>query len=284
MGLVKLDRVEELGMKEKDGSIEEITRVAIVTGLSGTDYTALTEALNSAGVPVYNSPLAGTGFESLLLCDRSVQMKDNDMAYVTLTYKVPGIGSNQDLQSPLNGVILGTTRSRVQQKKTNFYTDASGNRQFITVSYTFPPNDPDFPNQTVVQGGTIDASYVNSEFTIKGMVSTNTPWLLELNIRNTVNALLWKEGPPRTWLCTEVMWEPTGIVIVNGVKLGRYHFEFSFSQNQDTWDADIVFIDPRTSKPPNGLIPNVGYKRIPYLRSLDFDRFFGAFVEGWQQF
>lgn len=279
--VVKIDRVDTLQMQEVNGAVAEITRRAIVSGLVNTDYTVLRESLDAIGIPSYGDTLPGTGFEGLVLVERSPRVlnDDNGTVVVDLVYK--SAMDNQDLPSSNGlGAIYGTGRASVAQKSTNFYVPYGGsiqplqNAQQITVKHTFPSDDPDYPNKTIIQGGEVNVYVPEANFAFTAFINVGNPWGPVAAVLGKINNGLFLSQPAYCWMCTEVMFA--------AVKPGRYKFKFEFQLNLDTWDPEAIFIDQRTGRPPPNLVPGEGYKQIPYNARVNFPAIFGTLFEGYQ--
>jgi hypothetical protein len=179
------------------------------------------------------------------------------------------------------------------------------------------PHDPDYP-RNIVQSGEINIPYPQSTYSVEGIFPTNNPAALSYAIVASINVNRWQGQPPLTWICSECRWEVNDPSNRQGLGAGiartpTYRMGFEFQYNSDTWDPAVVFIDQRTSRPPAGVLiatdvagldvpakfggpgpervrrmavhPNgkqvpAGLWKVPALRRIDFDAFFGAIFEG----
>ena len=266
---VYIDSLETLTMKEKWGTIVEVTRLAIVRGLSGTDYSVMYDALTAAGIPPHNSFFTDPHFSHLHLVDRDVKMTDVDTAEVTLVF---GMYNDQgqwlggaDPGSPVwqNYAASGKTSCSVEQKKTNLYRDGgTGAESLIVLSHTYAGDDPDYAGRTIPQTGEVDVYIPQRTLVLEGQ-KYGSPYTMANFLIGGINNGFWRGASPHTWMCTEIAWE---------YRRTPYFFvTFTFQHNPDTWNPTAVFIDDRTSRPPQGLVPGVGYKYVRYHREIDFD-------------
>lgn len=281
MPQVKIDRIDTLSLDEVNGAVVEVQRRAQVTGLVSTSYLVLMEALTAAGIPAVGSALPGTGFEGLILTQRTPRLMNDDNGTVEVDLLYKSALGNQELPGNNGlGSIYGTGRASVAQKTTNFYVPYGGSvqpiqaAQQITVKHTYDLTDPDFPGQEVVQGGEISVYVPEANFSFESFVNTSNPWGPTALVLGKINNGVFLSQPALCWMCTEV--------VFNIVKPGRYKFKFEFQLNLDTWDPGAIFIDQRTGRPPPGLIPGVGYKIIPYHARVNFPAIFGSLFEGYQ--
>lgn len=284
---VRIDRLDLLTCEEHLGAIRKLTRKARIVGFitAPTSYLALNAVLAKAGIPAPGSFLDGDANSQLVLVSRIPTLLDDRSAYdVVLNYEHILDGSNQNFSGGGNpfGSIFGKTKCSVQQKKTNFYREKGvGNKKQITVAHRWPssgPNrDQDNPGVLHVQGGEVDVFIPQRTYHCEGYYDTIVPWVIADFLIATVNNTTWNNKPAREWMCTEVSWEMLRL------KPRRYRFGFEFQHNPDGWDPQVVFIDPRTQRPPQELVPGFGYKTIVYYKPVNFNQMFNGFFEGWQQ-
>lgn len=273
---VDVDRLDVLETKEKDGHLERLVLVAQVRNIEDTDYTALMTALNAGSVPQYGDHLNDVWSDidyDMVVKERNVKMIDSTTARVEIIYLNEIINPPQDLDDPRSGVVEGEVRCSVQQKTSNL--DRDGNQ--ITVTHTYPSDDPNHPDETITQGGEIQYFEAQRSVFIQGKKATSAPWLIANIIVGSVNESAWSGEAARTWLCTSCNWKLLNIP-ASGTEEYLMSFEFQF--DADTWDPTVVFIDDVTGKPPADLIEGTGYKTIEKLYSSDFDDLIGAPILG----
>lgn len=264
----KIDRVDDLNATEEDGVVTRLLRKIRVVDLSSTDYTVLFTALNTLGISP-QSKLPGT---SLVLRQRNPKLVDEDKATVDveLVYEHEAKNSGQSFSNPASGIVLGQVQVSVNQVRTN--TDRLG--EVVTVRHTWPHTDDTFADKTSEQSLDFDFFQPQSRRIYKGRVSTQFPWILERAIIGKINANPWMGFGTSEWMCTGCDWEP-----VDGTAF-IYEFSFEFQHNPDGWNPQAFFIDPRTGRPPPGLVEGVGYKTVDRHVPADFETVIGARLQG----
>jgi len=248
--------------REGQGGVvgELVTRYRI-TGITDTDLGALKTALDASGVPSYGDAY-GADFPNLVVTGREVSIVDADAGTYDVDITYGHFTEDQDQDDPLTGVLQGELQASIQQVTSN--VDANGDT--ITVEHTYPSDDPDFPDETKVQGGEITYFEVQKTIRMRGFRTIARPWLIVSQIQNKLNKNPWNGGAARTWLCTNAT-----STILNRAGDGTYEMTFEFQYNPDGWDPTVVFIDERTGKPAVGLVEGTGYKQIQRLDEINFD-------------
>jgi hypothetical protein len=268
-----VDRLTILEAKERHGTIRKLVRMAEVSGIVSTDWDLLEEGLDSVGF-TYGSKLSTSSSSSaygLVLTERNPTMIDKDRVRVELVYENT-VDLPQDLDDPFTGAVLGEVRCNIGQKTSNL--DIDGDQ--VSVSHTYPADDPNHPDETLTQGG--EFSYFEPQQTvfIRGTKATRTPWLIANNIVGHVNNQSWAGQAARKWLCTGCTWKTAS---VSGATR-RYFMDFEFQFDRDGWDPTVVFIDDVTGKPPPNLVADVGYKTVEKMPAADFDAVVGSPIQG----
>lgn len=278
--MVKLDEINTLEVVERNNTLQRVTRVAIVTGLTANSYEVMLEGLDEVGVPNYGDhldPIPDRAAFQLIVNERRVNMVDKHTAHVTLTYEnAYNIDSVEDsFDNPHMGLVSGEVRCNVQQKSSNL--DINGNQ--VVLSHTYPANDPNFPGQTREQGGEFTYYVAQRSFSVHGIKATNAPWAVANSINGRVNFLPFSGEAARTWLCVGANWRPES----NGRHIdgiARYYMRFEFQFDSDTWDATVVYIDDITGRPPANLVPGTGIKTIQKIQAVNFENILGTLIHG----
>lgn len=268
-----IDRLSVLEATERHGTLRRLVRVAEVSGIETNNWDVLIDALDDA-IPAYGSKLTtsvgSTGY-GLILVERNPTVIDKDRVKVELVYE-NCVDLEQDLNSPFTGATLGEVRCNISQKSSNL--DINGDQ--VTVSHTYPEDDPNHPGETLEQGGEFTYYEAQQTVFIRGIKRTRTPWLLSNALVGRVNDQPWAGEAARTWLCVACSWKPAAVS--GGTR--RYFMDFEFQHNADTWDPDVIFIDDVTGKPPPDLVANVGYKTVTKMPTADFDELLGSPIQG----
>jgi len=275
--VVTLDRISILETNERHGALKRMVREALVSGITGvTNWEILTTALANAGVPQYGDFLTETVANNayqMRLIERNATVLDSGKVKIELVYEST-FDSEQFLDSPRGGLILGEVRCNIQQKTSN--VDINGDQ--VTVSHTYPADDPDYPSKEKIQGGQFQYYEPQRSIIITGIKVTATPWLVANSIIGRVNSVIFTTEAVRTWLCTSCNWRPgwSGESHENN----QYYMDFEYQFDPDTWDPTVVFQDDRTGQPPADLIANVGYKTVEKLPEADFEEIMGSLIQG----
>jgi hypothetical protein len=215
----------------------------------------------------------------LVLAERHAKILEGDinMADVSLQYNHVLDGPYQDLiKGNQFGIVYGKTRGSLTQVNTNFYTGFDGVDRQITTQHRFSQNDTHFPTRTVIQGGEVSVEVPQANFQLQGFIDTNQPQTIELFTEGHTNLTDFLDCIPDRWLCTECQYEITSSESPTDPTKARYAFKFEFQYKKGGWQPGVSFIDPRTNRPPVGLVPGVnqGYWRVPYYLGFDFTSFF----------
>lgn len=206
-----------------------------VDALDGDRFTRAASVLELGGIPRYGEP--HPTIPGILCLNVEVEMSDVRQALVTCTYRRPtprdapddGGGDDPGATSALE---IGAT---VQTAKTNL--DANGN--LMIVSYV-PSSGPVIARS---QGGTVDIQIPSPVLSVSRR-ETVAPWLDALKYVGRTNRFRWNRGEERTWLCTSIR----GTTDDGGV---TYQTAREFAYKEETWDATVVYTDPKTGKPPS---------------------------------
>lgn len=263
---VKLDRIEGNVGRKTDKGWENLTRIAIVEGLSATfGYQRIHEAVlalfNIHGITIGTvHPEEPTAFLRLI----SPETMTPTTIILRLVYKV------YPFQTPTLSV-----GGAVQQEQTN--QDFIGND--IELSYTYPI---DYPEQeranTTETTGVIITKFVprvtvnevrQEFFDLDGITPITHNIILNRSKRyqGTVNRDVWNIDPvalPNQWLCTTL----SGRTIDGGVS---YQVTYRFIHNPNFWNAKVVFIDPNTGKPAKNLVEGVSKADVIVYEERNFN-------------
>jgi hypothetical protein len=230
------------------GLIVGATREALVTW--DTDKTideALEYCLKDAGLPEVGDTLTING-QTIVLERRRPRLTDKRKAIVTIEYRRQEFSDPDD---PPGSDITYSGGTALRQLSTQL--DIGGAQ--ITVTHN-----------GVTQGGTVDALGPHSTLRASIIEATNSPGVTTLLWAGFVNQALWNGGPPGTWLCTSVTFEPADTTTTP--KRWRMNYEFEFQR--EGWDPDIIFTDPETGEPPPDLVLGEGYKTVTVYPTKSF--------------
>lgn len=263
MTTAKIQRTDLLTSQELDGAIIRLVTRSRVIELSDTSLEVLNSALAAAGIPAAGSSL--TGYPNLILKERNTTLVDQSTVDVDLVYEP--FYEDQDLDIPITSVLSTSARANVQQITTNL--DKDGNT--ITVEHTYPFDDPNFPGETIEQGGEIQVFVPQRTISVRGVKDTTRPWLITNSIIGKINNAPWMGEGLHEWMCVTANWELLSAVPV----ANKYRMEFVFQHNAETWNPQVVFIDSETGKPPKDLVEGTGFKTIRSHEEVNFESILG---------
>jgi hypothetical protein len=255
---VHWDTIREMDMVERDGAVISLTRGVIVEGLTEANYKNMFQALNNAGLPIANTSL-DTSYPDLRLVGRRVQpLPDSpDKGEVILEYAHLGVSEDNNFILHGSGTMQQTTTQ----------VDMYGNA--VAVGHEYAEDDPiveNLPANPHVIG--VEAPVLQAESTMwaTGVIPVNYPFLIQARYQGCVNAYYWAGGPAGTWLCTQVSWDPHNLHSLP--RQWKFRFEWQF--RKEGWQPTAVYCDPRTGRPPDGLVPGYGAVQFEWYPTVDF--------------
>lgn len=270
---ITVDNVFDMGADVEDGLIESYRRQLRLSGLTSTSPdNYVNEILNSTAVPSDGSAITVKG-QTLYLRGKSVDVGNDSPlggAIVNLTYRRSEGGSTETGTTPTIEV-RGSLR-QVERSK-----DANGDP--YQLQFTWPADAKGvYPNGQPKADTTQRVSGVlrvfEPEVTLVGEVSkaTNTPGTIVKSYLGKVNATTWQGEEPRTWLCSEATARPLNLT--QNPQL--WSFFFGFSLDESTWDSQttLVFIDPETNQPPDGIAEGNGLLTVTHYDTKNFNEDF----------
>lgn len=246
-----IDILEGVRWREEKGVVKEVSRLAVVSGLTlGPDAEqAVAQALNHVDMPKPGDshPLV----VGLFLADRFPVARDPTIMQVELRYKIPGLIDQPPPGEPwtLSG---GAALEEIETQ-----LDRDGNQ--VTVEH-----------QGVVQGVRIRPLMPREELNAEWTGQSTTPGQVVRAYVGKTNELTWQGWLPGSGLCMSITFDP--IDVTQSPPL--YRFNASFRQKDDDGsghDPQVVFIDPESGEPPPGLVAGVGYKTVPWYIRADFN-------------
>ncbi len=268
MPTVEMDKIGfgEPRATKRHGAFVALTRYALVSGLVNTDPRALKEAIDAIETAGYTmgSSLNAAGMENLVLVSVSPKiLKDSPTdAIATLEYAAAA-------EAEVDFLMSGTSSlTQVSSER-----DVAGNQ--ITVSHTFPEDDPDFANLTLTQGVEINVMYPTT--TLRGIRYLDTEFPHHISHRwvGYVNEAVWGGVPIGCALCTRAdfhLHDKSGSTL-------QWKFTFEFMIDLLGHQPNVVFQDARTGRPPPGLVWLSGYRTVPWYLYQDFNTLFPLIAE-----
>lgn len=221
----------------------EITRIALVKGLSGTADARLVNAVDSAaviaaGMPeIYDPHPTKTG---VLLRELRPEPIDSETVKVTLVYRDAGVSIYPREEARIS------VGSSVQQIETN--RDKSGNDLKVSHSWTAAEKARHYGDTVPtglatpdIQGGMV--TQFKPQATYEYAKRQNySPEGDAITFVGKVNNALWRGGAAGTWLCT-------GIVGRSNDNGEHYDVTYSFQYQASGWNPYYTYLMP-DGKPP----------------------------------
>lgn len=270
------ERLGSVHAVEVDGALSSLTRTFRVTGLTkqsaGYGYLALAEAANAvyaSGFPgvTVGGILPGTGYGNLVLSKVTPKILDVDATVCDVELEYVPVSS-----AAYYPVFQGS--SSLKQVTTE--KDYLGEQ--ILVEHTFPDDDVDFglnttfnPSDTtpkpVLQGGEVSILIPAAEQELTIMISTNTPMNYCLAYLGRINGFSWGGSAPYQWICSDASYT------IHNLASSPVTWKFSFKFQYDPlgWPKNAIFVDPRTGKPPQDLVPGEGIVEVNCYEVADFN-------------
>lgn len=243
--------------------LQRLQRAVLLTGIESSNPIGYISQIATASAVPRRSIYIGASLLTYRREEITIADQPKGKARVDVFYERPALLPNDESGKP---VITG--RASLQQ----ITTENDANSDPITVSYTFPADDPDWPSETKVQRGTIQVLEPRPAFVIPRIEETDEPGALAMQWIGYLNSDTWNNAGPRRWMCIDVPFEPIDLTTNPQKWLLAYQFE----RAQISHDPDAVFIDPRTGRPPSDLVAGVGYKTIAYNPERSFNEKFPA--------
>lgn len=251
----------------------KLTRIAKITGLTGTAAEKIVRALDYPGMPQRLDEHPAKS--SCRLRSINVDAVDSDSVTCTLNYAESTVSSSSSGGYPELGqppvVEVGTSVSQVTSNK-----DVDGND--IVVSYVYPATyvtssgekpfkDLSEADRTVTQSGEYSKFAPESAITYK-TTEYVSPGNKSTIYAGKVNDGIWQGGEVGTWLCARI----SGFTDDAGL---TYKCNYEFWYRSSGWNSDeAIFIDPNTGRPPADLVIDVGRKKIKSYLSSHFPDMF----------
>lgn len=240
--------VDNLSVSEVAGQIVEYRRVLYVRNIAATNHpAAMTEVLTAAGMPDVGHTVTING-DDVVLEEREVTIDRDRSASVVCTYR------RQETTQP-------TYRGGTALEQVTSELDRDGNQ--ITVE----------DSNGIIQGGEINVLSPQSTLVAEVIESTNIPGTLSSQWAGYVNELAWNGGQPGQWLCESADFEPVDMTAIP--KKWRFTYVFRRKRASETdlepaHQPSVYFVDPETNRPPDGLVADVGYKRVNWYPAREF--------------
>ena len=252
-----IDIIEGVRWREEKGVVKEVSRLAIVSGIStgiggvgGSGERIVPAALNHTDMPQPGDP--HDEVTGLVLMDRFPIARSTRIIQIELRYKHPNAIDPPPPGEPwtLSG---GASLEEIETQ-----IDRDGN-QIIVI------------HNEVIQGGVIRPLMPRRELHAQWTGQSMFPGDLVDAFVGKTNLSDWQGGLPGTWLCLDIDFD---IADPNQQPpLYEYNAHFRHKDDEDGagHDPQVVFVDPDTGEPPPGLVAGEGYKIITWYRQAEFN-------------
>lgn len=272
MATVRKDLITEARFAEVGGVAQSLTRKFLVEGLGTTNSGIMAEALGQHDIPAANSqhPI----YTNLYCIRRSTEVdKDSpDKVWVFCDYEpVSRAVFNQE-----ENQFRVTGGTGLVQKRTAY--DAYGDQ--IVVEHTFPADDPDYPSETVTQGGEVDVLSPQSTLVFEGIIRTAYPHYISSEWNGFLNSAYWAGGDIGTWLCSDVrfsLFQPpqnSGVTNTLDLFLPLWNFTFEFLWDYEGHVQYAKYVDERKNRPAPDLVAGVGIVPVYWHPYRDFNELY----------
>lgn len=252
----------------RGGVAYELKATYLVTGLTNTDHTVFTQILAATNLP--EDLAVHTTFQNLLVVDKQIKLlpKSPDKAEVEVTWQRRRKVVFQDIGTGESSSFVLTFSGSLQEIETPF--DADGTQ--ISLEHTYGASDPDFPSETITQGGTVRRQIPQAVASFKGAIYHLYPDVYRRAYLGYVNSVAWFGDVAGQWLCVNVNYEQ----LDSSTIIPRWAFTFEFQWSPLGWDEYAYFIDSRTNIPADSLVLNTGYKLVTTYSRTDFNVLFAV--------
>jgi hypothetical protein len=272
MATLHLDLVSSASATETGGQVRGATRLARVTGLSSavSAQSRIAEAAGVSGLPAAGS--LHPNYPELFLKTRTVSYVGPTIVDFTLSYEPVRFRGREESAPPAGEDYLTSLDVSLEDEQTQ--RDKNGDPIVLTYKNR-PPT-----------GVTVSVLRPREELTLERSIFTRTPRALARQFAGKVNAATtapnpdapdWEGGEPGTWLCTRVGVELVDRAVETGLPapddvMPLYRFQFTFRQNPNGWDPQVVYTLPETGEPPSDWQTEVGASAtVEQYDETDFD-------------
>lgn len=234
---VTLDLIDNTDLKRTSDGYE-LSRTAIVTGMTGSGHSRLYNAVNDVAMP--NIGDSHPAVSSATLKEISTTYVDSETVKFKLTYR----SQSFTWQKPFvaNAIQVGSSVVQTQTNKDRTGVDFS-------LTYTYPTGYQRSPHDTatteakeITQGATATLLAPQLRYSVQ-KIEFSSPESTAANYVGKVNSSGWRGYAARTWLCTNI----SGYSDDGGA---TFNTTYEFQYNPDTWNVELVFIKD-DGKPPS---------------------------------
>ena len=245
---IQADLIENAEWREQDGLVQQITRLAIVSGLvRGLPEPIHEQALTNAGMPQPGD--AHPSETGLTVRERNVRVLGPTMLIVEVIYR------RSSIVVPPGFVATPSGSASLKMVETEF--ERTTGFQLSVV------------HDEVTQGGSINAAVPMANLSFESRLFSSAPGALALLHVGTTNDAVWQGGVAGTWLCTNI-----GFVLNTDNPAANpplWEMTYDFEFDPEGHNPAVVYIDPETGRPPPGLVDGEGVRGVLHYYQSNFD-------------
>lgn len=219
-------------------------------------------ATQQAGIPNHGDP--DPEIPGIFALDFTVQLATEGATrevLVTVTFRRPEQGS-QDSGDPGGGVTPSVTRVGARVSPATRTKDVSGAQIVTTHQASRVVNGETIQDELVTQPAEVEVLVPQTVLSLERRTSTD-PEPDATAFVGKVNQQTFRGKPARSWLCTAI----EGVSEDNGL---TWDVVYEFELREATWDADVVYIDPETDRPPEVITSGVELRTYQVYELADF--------------
>jgi hypothetical protein len=259
MPTILKDMISDTRYTEQGGVPQSCTRAFFVKDLTpGVGIAG--QACNAPEIPVPNTrhPV----YTNLICISKTFELDKNSTSQGTVFCDY-GPTSTAVFSAEENEFTVSGGTGLVQ-KRTAY--DRLGNQ--ISVEHEFPADDPDYPEETIVQGAEVDVLSPQGTLVFEGLIRTAFPHYISAQINGSLNSTYWAGGLAGTWMCTDVrftLFSPPQNTYASTADFfsPRWRFTFEFLWDPDGHLQYAKYVDERKGRPAPDLVYGVGI--VPVL-------------------
>lgn len=261
--------IARYNVQEQDGAIVRLSERYIVKSTE-TDYEKVFEALTATGIPVEGDSIISVhaGASNLRAVRREAAIMESGHVEVLVHYETFGE------RRRVSDFETSATLQQISTEKDRF-----GNP--LSVSHTYPDDDPQYGLETdfnpstdtpkaFIEGGSISVQQPVTTSNIELILGADFPLHFQRFWMGAVNSRSWAGEPAFTWLVTNFAYRHHDI----SKSPVEYVFNIEVTHNPQGWTPTIIAIDPRTGRPPDGVVAGVGLVNVAFYRELSFQGLF----------
>jgi len=264
---VYIDRVTTLSCVERAGVVVELTREALVVGLTDGNLGVLDSALAELDKAGHKQGSIPGDYNNVVLVERRPSIVPGDPGKVEVELQYVHYAENEWQPIGQETWPLITVETAIEQITTPKAKPFElANDELLSVEHTYPDDHATQPGRTIVQGGEIQITVPRKRITLRGVLTTKSGDGSKYSaLLNTVNDGEWIAGcAAGTLLCTKADYT------VHDRVSSKCKFHYEFEYKEEGWPPIVAFVDPETGKIPPGLVKGTGWKTVNAYSLQDF--------------